>query len=94
MKFFSMMVLITIAFSAQAEESKDALFKDAKDQMIKTIDQRIEHLQKAKGCVSLATQGEQMKACREELKKANASLRNDMKGKREEFKKRRKGMKK
>lgn len=69
-----------------SEEMKKEMFEVTKKESLSNLDQRIQHLQETKSCVSSASDGKALKKCRMDARKKGESLRAQMKEKRKEMK--------
>lgn len=81
MKFvIATLLLVSVSAFAQ-DKDKGAMFQEMKTNMLTSFDKRIQDLQTAKGCVSAATNPEQVKTCRAALKASNRAWKDEMKSK-------------
>jgi hypothetical protein len=90
MKFFAIVILSMISYSAFADEEN---FAKAKEMMLTNIDKRISFIQEHKSCVSSAAEKTALKACHEKHNTNMQSLRSERKTMKEEFKSERKARK-
>lgn len=69
---------------AKKQEMKKEMFEVTKKESLSNLEQRIQHLQQTKSCVSGASDNKALKACRQEARKKGEMLRAEMKQKRKE----------
>jgi hypothetical protein len=79
--------LSVIAEPQGEAENKSAKFEELKSNMLQNIDLRISKLTEHKSCVSAASDKDALKNCHEKMKE----FRQEMRGKRDESRKARKG---
>ena len=83
MKLALMLTLASFSLVGFAAEEE---FAKVKTMMLENIDSRITNLQSSRSCVSAATTQDQMKKCREDMKKSHDKMKQDRKAKHEAFK--------
>jgi hypothetical protein len=83
MKMF--ILAFSFMLSAQANEQDQAQrFQERKEKMISHLDERINQLNKAKGCLQSAQNHDSMKECKNNLKSGMSQLKDDFMDERKE----------
>lgn len=83
MKFFAILTLSMISYSAFADEKN---FAKAKEMTLTNIDKRITLIQEHKTCVAAAAERSALKACHKKHNADMKGLRSDRKTMKEQFK--------
>lgn len=85
MKKILLVALVLSSFAAFADHHEEN-FDQAKAKFLAHLDQRAEHINKAKTCVSAATTKEALKACRQQMKAEGEAMRTQFEGEKQSWK--------
>jgi hypothetical protein len=75
MKFFMFATCLASLSLFADDTSKELKIEEVKSKMISHLDQRIEHINKTKSCVSSATTKDAIKTCREQMREEGKAMK-------------------